>query len=360
MSNSFGNNIKITIFGQSHSEAVGVVMDGIPAGKKLDMPRIAAFLSRRAASGELSTARTETDEPHILSGLMNGVTCGAPLCAVFENANTKSKDYDALRLVPRPSHADYPAYVKYGGFADYRGGGAFSGRLTAPLCFAGAVCIQLLEQLGVFVGAHILQVGNAFDRAFDPLNVCREQLSALPADKLRVIDPNAAEKMREEILGAKADGDSVGGCVECCVLGVPVGVGEPMFDGLENRIAQAVFAIPAVKGIEFGAGFELCAKRGSQCNDEYTAREGKLQTLSNNCGGILGGLSSGMPLIFRAAFKPTPSIALPQRSVELDTMCENELQIKGRHDPCIVTRATPCVEAAAAIAVYDLILSARS
>lgn len=354
MSCSFGNKIKITIFGQSHSEAIGVVIDGLPAGFKLDTDRVAAFMARRApGQNDLSTPRKEADAVKILSGVVDNVTCGAPLCAIIENTNTRSGDYDKLRFVPRPSHSDFAAMMKHNGFNDIRGGGNFSGRLTAPLCFAGAVCIQMLEKKGIHIGAHISSIGRVEDKKFDAVNVNKNDFvtTAFP-----VIDEKKGELMRKEIYDAKANGDSVGGTIECAVVGMPAGIGDPIFDGIENRISMAVFGIPAIKGIEFGAGFESSKMRGSENNDEFIAENGVIKTATNNHGGILGGISSGMPIVFRCAIKPTPSIGIEQNSVNTETKEAEKLVIGGRHDPCIVPRAVPCVEAAAAIVIADYIL----
>ena len=356
MSCNFGNNIKITIFGQSHSEAIGVVIDGLPAGFKIDTDKTAAFMSRRApGQNDLSTPRKEADNVKILSGVVDNVTCGAPLCAVIENTNTRSGDYDKLRLLPRPSHSDFTAMMKHNGFNDIRGGGNFSGRLTAPLCFAGAVCMQMLEEKGIRIGAHISSIGKVDDKRFDPVNVNASDFDALSKKIFPVISDKQGEYMRKEIYDAKDNGDSVGGTVECAVVGMPAGIGDPIFDGIENRISSAVFGIPAVKGIEFGAGFESAKMHGSENNDDFISVDGKISTATNNHGGILGGISSGMPIIFRCAIKPTPSIAKEQKSVNTGTGCEEALVIGGRHDPCIVPRAVPCVEAAAAIVIADYI-----
>lgn len=357
MSCSFGNNLKITIFGQSHSEKIGVVIDRLPAGIKIDTVRIAAFLERRAPGRSgLSTRRNEDDAFEIVSGLYNGFTCGAPLCAYTANKDTRSEDYESLAAAPRPSHSDYPAGVKYNGFNDIRGGGNFSGRMTAPLCFAGAVCIQLLESMGVFVGAHISSIGEVFDMSLDPVNVNPECLRLIAEKTLPVVDDECIELMADAITEVKAQGDSLGGTVECAVVGLKPGVGEPMFDGLENRISATVFAIPGVKGIEFGSGFDGTLRKGSQNNDPYCYNNGVVKTSTNNAGGILGGLSTGMPVIFRCAFKPTPSIAAEQCTVNTETGEEVKISVPGRHDPCIVPRAVPCVEAAAAIAVADFLI----
>lgn len=353
MSCNFGEKVKITIFGQSHSEAIGVVIDGLPAGKKLDMDKISAFMSRRApGKNKFSTQRKETDLPKIISGLVDGVTCGAPLCAIIENTNTRSNDYDNLKYLPRPAHSDFTAFFKHNGFNDIRGGGNFSGRLTAPMCFAGAVCMQILEEKGIKIGAHIERIAGIKDMRFDGVNVSFGNISE---KEFPVIDDKQGEKMREKIEEARLDADSVGGAIECAVTGLPVGIGEPMFDGMENVISHAVFAIPAIKGIEFGSGFECCELRGSEHNDSFCVLNGKFATDSNNHGGILGGISSSMPVIFRVAVKPTPSIGKVQKSANLLTREEQELQIHGRHDPCIVPRAVPCVEAATALAIINLI-----
>lgn len=354
---NFGNNIKITIFGQSHSEAIGVVIDGLPAGFKINTEKVAAFMARRAPGrNDLSTPRKEADEVKILSGVVDNVTCGAPLCAVIENTNTRSGDYDKLRILPRPSHSDFAAMMKHNGFNDIRGGGNFSGRLTAPLCFAGAVCMQMLEEKGIRIGAHISSIGKSDDKKFDPVNVNAADFDALAAKSFPVIDDKQGELMRKEIYDAKGKGDSVGGTIECAVVGVPAGIGDPIFDGIENRIAAAVFGIPAIKGIEFGAGFESAKMLGSENNDDFISENGKIKTATNNHGGILGGISSGMPVIFRCAVKPTPSIGIEQQSVNTETGEEESLVIGGRHDPCIVPRAVPCIEAAAAVVIADFLL----
>jgi len=333
MSSTYGENIRVSIFGQSHSAGIGVNIEGLPAGERIDMERLQTFLDRRApGKSELSTARSEADVPEFLSGLVGDVTCGAPLCAIIRNGDTRSKDYSGLGVTPRPGHADYTAAVKYGGNQDVAGGGHFSGRLTAPLCIAGGICLQLLEREGIAVTARIHSVGGV----------------------------SGEEKMREAILAAKAKGDSVGGVIECCITGAPVGLGDPMFGGMENRIAQIVFGIPAIRGLEFGTGFEAASLRGSVHNDPYyTHVTGEVRTKTNHHGGILGGITSGMPLIFRAAVKPTPSIALEQSSVSLSAGEDKKLVIHGRHDPCIVPRAVPVMEAAAAAAIYDAYLCSK-
>ena len=357
MSCNFGNNIKITIFGQSHSDAMGAVIDNLPAGIAIDEEKIAAFMARRApGQNEFSTPRKEADKVKIVSGLVDGKTCGAPLCGIIENSNSRSSDYDKLRFLPRPAHSDYAAFMKHNGFNDIRGGGNFSGRLTAPLCFAGAVCLQALESKGIAIGAHIASIGKVDGMRFDPVAVNSADLETVKAKAFPVISDEKGEEMKAAILNAKKNADSIGGTIECAVLGVKAGIGEPMFDGIENRISAAVFGIPAVKGIEFGLGFESSRLCGSENNDEFTAENGEIRTLTNNHGGILGGISSGMPIIFRCAIKPTPSIGKEQRTVNVMTGESETLSIGGRHDPCIVQRAVPCVEAAAAIVIADFIL----
>ena len=284
------------------------------------------------------------------------MTCGAPLAAVIENTNTRSKDYDELRDKPRPAHADFTAHIKYGGFQDVRGGGHFSGRLTAPLCIAGGICAQLLARRGITVAAHIRSIAQVEDRPFSPMGEMRDTLLAVQRAPFPVLEEKAGERMRAEILRAREAGDSVGGVVECMVTGLPAGVGSPMFQGLESQLAATLFAIPAVKGVEFGSGFGAAGMRGSEHNDPFVLEHGAIRTASNHAGGILGGISSGMPVVFRAAFKPTPSIAQKQHTVRLSAGTEEELQITGRHDPCIVPRAVPVVEAAAALVLLDALL----
>ncbi|MCL2107188.1 MAG: chorismate synthase [Oscillospiraceae bacterium] len=326
MSSVFGKNIICSIFGQSHSAGIGVVVDGLPAGEAIDLERVAAFMDRRRPGRNPGdTPRRESDAARVLSGLAEGKTCGAPLCAVIENSDTRSGDYEKLRDIPRPGHADYPLRVKHGGHNDIRGGGHASGRLTAPLCFAGAVCLQLLERRGVSIKAEIQQIGGVFDsEAFDAV-----------------------------ILEARERGDSVGGVIACRAEGLPAGLGAPMFDGVENRLAAALFGIPAVRGVEFGAGFAAAGMRGSGHNDAYRLEGGTIYTGTNHHGGVLGGVTTGMPLVFRVAIKPTPSIARQQQSVDLKRMEPAALSIGGRHDACIVPRAIPVTEAVAAIVLLD-------
>jgi len=353
MSSTYGKNFHLSVFGQSHSAAIGVVIDGLPAGIPIDTDALRAFMARRAPGGRFATARKEADEFEILSGVANGYTCGAPFAAQIRNKDARPGDYSAYRDTPRPGHADYTAQIKYKGFQDPTGGGHFSGRLTAPICLAGGIMRQILESEGIKLAAHISSIANVHDKLFDPM---APQLDCVSEGPLPTLAPAAEEKMAEVIDNARANGDSVGGVIECAVTGLPVGLGDPMFDGMENRIAQAAFAIPAVKGIEFGAGFGSAALYGSQNNDPFVASSGAVATSTNNSGGILGGITNGMPLIFRVAIKPTPSIAKEQDTVDLRENSPAKISVKGRHDPCILSRAVPCIEAIAAIAVYDAYL----
>lgn len=359
MGSYFGNNIRISVFGQSHSEGIGIVIDGFPAGFSINREALNNFMSRRAPGrNDYSTKRKEADEPVFLSGIVDDVTCGAPICAVITNSDTRSKDYINIMDIPRPAHADYSAQCKFGGYQDVRGGGHFSGRLTAPLCIAGAICMQYLADKGIHIGAHISSISDISDVRFNPLGEPVELLDSIKASDFPVIDPSAKEAMCTKILEAKADADSVGGTIECIVTGLPAGIGEPMFGGLENIISSAVFAVPAIKGIEFGNGFACAELRGSENNDPfYYTEDGSIRTATNNHGGILGGISSGMPLLFRVAVKPTPSIGKEQHSISFSEGKDSPLVIHGRHDPCILQRAVPCIEAVTAIALADLLIS---
>ena len=354
MSSFYGENLKLSIFGQSHGAAIGMTLDNIPAGLPVDMQALQVFLNRRAPGQNAhSTTRKEADKPEFLAGIVDGYTCGAPIAAIISNTNTHSGDYDNLKDCPRPGHADYTAQIKYDGHQDVAGGGHFSGRLTAPLCIAGGLCKQWLEHRGIRIGAHLKSVGTIKDQSFDPIN---PELSAVEAD-FPVLSESCGNQMQAAIQDANSQGDSLGGIIECAVTGLPVGLGDPMFGGMESRIAQIVYGIPAVKGVEFGAGFAASAMLGSENNDPFVIRDGRVQTETNHAGGILGGITNGMPLLFSVAIKPTPSIAKEQKSVSLSKMEETTLVVKGRHDPCIAPRAVPVVEAAAAIAIFDAYLS---
>lgn len=357
MSSTYGDKLKLSIFGQSHGKAIGMTLDGIPAGLPVDLDKLQAFLNRRApGQHDYDTPRKEEDRPEFLSGLQNGYTCGAPIAAVIYNTNTRSGDYDNLKTCPRPGHADYTAQIKYGGFQDAAGGGHFSGRLTAALCIAGGLCKQWLEEKGIQIHAHIVSIAGIAD---DPvyLDWIDPDFSKINAD-FPVLNPDAGRKMREAIAHARQNGDSVGGIIECIAAGVPAGLGGPLFGGMEGKIAQMIYGVPAVKGLDFGSGFSGSYMRGSENNDSFTVKDGKIVTNTNYAGGILGGITTGMPIVFQAAIKPTPSISMPQQSVDLSTMEPAALQVKGRHDPCIVPRAVPVIEAAAAIAIFDALLGA--
>ncbi|RVU54496.1 chorismate synthase [Anaerosphaera multitolerans] len=327
MASIYGDFIKVSIFGQSHSEAIGVSIHNLPAGFEIDMEKLQSFLNRRAPGrSKYTTSRREEDIPEFISGLVGNRTCGAPLTAIIRNTNIISKDYDVIKDVPRPGHADYSAHIKYGGYEDYRGGGHFSGRLTAPLCIAGGIFIQILEEQKIEINSKILEIGG-----------------------------NAKEPYLE-IERAMNDGDSVGGIVQCGIKGLRAGIGSPIFDGVENKISQAVFGIPGIKGIEFGEGFAIAKLKGSESKDEYYYEDGEIKTKTNNNGGILGGISNGMDIVFKVAVKPTPSISKEQDSISYSKGENTVLSVKGRHDPCIVPRILPCVEAAAAMAIFDLLM----
>ena len=361
MANQYGNNLHLSIYGGSHDAEIGMHLGGFPKGFALDPEALQRFMARRAPKGgPLSTPRKEADLPEFLTGLADGVTTGDEIHAVIRNQNAHSKDYSFIYDTPRPGHADYPALCKYGPTVDLRGGGHFSGRLTAPLCIAGGLALQYLESRGIRIGAHVEAIHNVRDRRFDPVdpdNGCFEQLKALP---LPVLDEQAGVAMQEAVAAARAEGDSVGGVVECAVTGLAIGLGEHIFNGVEGRLASILFSIPAVKGVEFGAGFGSAALLGSENNDPYCINGDRITTATNNCGGILGGMTNGMPLLFRVAFKPTPSIAKEQQTVSLARMEPATLSVPGRHDPTVVVRAVPVVEAAAALAVLDLLLDENS
>ncbi len=355
MSSTYGEKLKLSIFGQSHGTAIGMTLDSFPAGFPVDTEKLKKFLNRRAPGQEdFTTPRKETDIPEFLSGIVNGCTCGAPITAIIRNQNTRGEDYNNLKDCPRPGHADYTAQVKYNGFQDIAGGGHFSGRLTASLCIAGGLCKQWLESKGIQISARILNIAGIEDEpeCIDWANPDLSKISTV----FPVVNPQAGKKMLDKIAKAKADGDSVGGIVECFVTGLPVGLGEPMFGGMESRIAQIIYGIPAVKGIDFGSGYCGSYLKGSQNNDPFIIQDGQIKTATNNAGGILGGITNGMPLIFSVAIKPTPSITKEQGSIILSKGENTKLSISGRHDPCIVPRAVPVVEAASAIAIMDAYL----
>ena len=347
--------MRYTIFGESHGPAIGVVLEGLPSGLLLDMEAVAREMDRRAPGKNLmSTSRKEADQVQILSGLFEGRTCGTPLCAVIANTDTRSKDYQ--NDMPRPGHADYTGFVRYEGCNDYRGGGHFSGRLTAPLVFAGAVAKQILRQHGVTVGAHIASIYGIEDTPFDAVGETPERLKAIAEKPFPTISDEAGERMRRAIFDAREQLDSVGGSIECCVLGMPAGLGSPDFGcNVEGIVSQYLFAVPAVKAVAFGAGFGFAAMRGSQANDPMTVENGTVQTTTNHTGGVNGGITNGMPIVFTAAMRPTPSISQPQQTVSLSTMENATLTVRGRHDPCIVHRAVPVLEAACALAMCEIL-----
>ena len=355
--NTLGNKLKVTVFGQSHAPAIGCVVEGLPAGFAPDMERLSAFMARRApGQNAWSTNRKESDTPEILSGLVEGRTCGAPVAAVIRNSDQHSRDYAGLKRTPRPSHADYTALIKYGDDYDIRGGGQFSGRLTAPLCFAGALALQILEQRGVTIAAHIARIENVSDLSPDFAAVTREELTALLKKPFPVFSDDAGMRMRQAIEAARLDADSVGGVIRCFALGLPAGLGEPMFGGVENRLAAALFGIPAVRGVSFGTGFAAAGMRGSEHNDPFVMDGDRVSARTNHAGGVLGGITSGLPLVVNIAVKPTASIAKEQETVDLETRESTSLVIHGRHDPCIVPRAVPVAEAVTALTVLDMLL----
>lgn len=354
MKNTFGNNLAVTLFGESHGRAVGAIIDGLPAGIEINENYIKSQLDLRKPYGEISTKRVESDEFEILSGVFDGKTVGTAICIVIKNQNTKSKDYSEIKNTPRPSHADYVAHIKYNSNEDYRGGGHFSGRITAALVAAGAIIKNALEQKGILIGSHISNIGEITDLSF---NEIEKEIISLNKKQFAVIDDTTKEKMIEKITEIGKQGDSIGGSIETAVLGLPVGVGEPWFDSVESCLSHAVFSVPAVKGVEFGAGFQFSKMLGSVANDELEIVDSKIQTKSNNNGGINGGITNGMPIVFKTAIKPTPSIAKPQKTVDLETKQNVEISIKGRHDPCIVHRARVVIDSVTAIAICDLLIT---
>jgi len=356
MSSEFGKMLKVGIWGHSHGESIGAVMEGFPAGLKIDNAYLEAFMARRRGGRAGTTPRKEDDIPDFIRGVKDGVTDGGTIEAVIYNRNVRSRDYAELALVPRPAHADLTAWLKWGGKEDMRGGGRFSARLTAPLCAVGALAKQLLEEMGVYIGAHLLSVGSVQDERF-PLLPSKELFDKTAKKNIPALNDEAALLMEQEIAKASGEGDSIGSVIECAIIGVKPGLGDALFDGVESRLAPAIFGIPAVKGIEFGSGFEGSKMCGSENNDPIVSdSKGGAKMLTNNSGGILGGITSGMPIVFKAAMKPTPSIAKAQRSVRLDTGEETELVIKGRHDACIGIRAVPVIEAVCALVILDMYL----
>jgi chorismate synthase len=354
MSGVWGNNIKYSIFGESHGEAIGIVITGLPVGIKLNMEFVKKEMQRRApGSSDLVTPRKEEDNFEILSGYFEDHTTGAPLCAIIRNKNTRSGDYNNLRDAMRPGHADYSGKIKYKGFNDFRGSGHFSGRITAPLVFAGAVAKQILEAKGVRIISHVYSIYNVKDEPFNLTSIDDEVYNRLTSLQFPVINSSAAEQMRQCIIKAKENKNSVGGTVECAVLNMPPGIGDPFFDSIESTLAHLLFSVPAVKAVEFGRGFEISALEGSEANDPYTIEDGRIKTTSNNNGGIIGGITNGMPIVFRCAIKPTASISLEQNTIDIVEMKNTTLTVEGRHDPCIVPRVLPVIEAVTAIGLLN-------
>lgn len=352
--NTWGRHIRLSLFGESHGEAVGIVIDNLPPGFAIDMDAVRGQMARRAPGrAPWSTPRWESDEVRILSGVASGRTTGAPVCASIENTNAHSTDYDAIRHTPRPGHADWPAFAKYGGHADMRGGGHFSGRLTAPLLFAGAVAMQLIGAHGIVIGSHMMSIADIVDDSFDPVAVDAVVLRQLAQNPFPVLNSSVSGPMIESIMTAGEQGDSVGGIVETAAVGVPAGLGSPFFESMESRVASLVYAIPAVKSVSFGTGAAISRMRGSSANDAYHMDAGEVRTLTNHNGGILGGITTGMPIVLQAAIKPTPSISVEQRTVDLKEKKDTGIAIRGRHDPCIVPRALPVIEAALALCILD-------
>lgn len=358
MTATLGEKIKLTIFGESHGPGIGCVIDGLPPGFAIDLDAVKKEMQRRApGKSPLATARNEKDAFIIESGFFEGRTTGTPLCVLIPNSDQHSSDYSKLKNVMRPGHADYSGKLKYNGFNDYRGGGHFSGRLTAPLVFMGAIAKQILAKHGIYVGAHIAAIAGVKDTPFNPLGESADTFSELAQKSFPVLDDAAGEAMQEKILAAKQSCDSVGGVIECMAINLPAGIGAPFFDSLESRLAHALFSVPAVKGIEFGKGFALTQMQGSEANDQMYYDNGVVKTYTNNNGGITGGITNGMPVLFKAAVKPTPSIAKVQKTVNLSTESNTELVITGRHDPCIVQRAVPVIECVAAWVILDMLLA---
>ena len=356
MSSMWGSRIRISVFGESHGQAIGVVIDGLPAGVKLDLELISQEMKRRRPGySELTTARREEDRVDILSGFFQDTTTGTPLTAVILNTNTKSKDYEAIKDLMRPSHADYTGHIKYTSFNDYRGGGHFSGRLTAPLVFAGAIAKQMLKEKNITIGGHIQSIADVDDSSFNPVSIEPLLLKELAKKEFCVIDDSKGQQMKEQILKAKAEKDSVGGIIEAAIVNLPAGAGDPIFNAVESTLAQLLFSIPAVKGVEFGRGFAISRMKGSEANDQMFIDNGQIGFFTNNNGGILGGIATGMPVVFRVAVKPTPSIGRSQKTVVIAKQINTTIEIQGRHDPCIVPMVLPVIEAAAALATLELL-----
>lgn len=357
MKNNFGTNISMTIFGESHGPCIGITLDGLPAGFKIDLERIKEDMEKRKAKGSISTQRHEDDEVEIVSGFFNGYTTGTALTILIQNKNTQSKDYSDIQYRLRPGHADFSAYEKYHGFQDYRGGGHFSGRLTAPIVAAGSICRQILETKNILIGSHIEQLYALHDAPFsNNIDELKKQIQTLNKKEFTTLDEQVAQNMKQAILEAKNEQDSIGGILESAIINLPAGIGEPFFDSIESILAHLLFSIPAVKGVSFGAGFQMAAKKGSEANDAFIMND-TIQTKTNNNGGINGGISNGMPIIIHTCIKPTPSIYKAQETVDYKTKESQTLNIKGRHDPCILHRARIVVDSMIAFGILDLLMS---
>lgn len=355
MSANWGNNIELSLFGESHGEAIGIVIGNLPAGIRLNLEQIRWYMKRRApGQNKMSTPRQEKDEVHIVSGLQDGITTGAPLCAMIYNSNSHSKDYSELKVNMRPGHSDYPAYVKYHGYNDVRGGGHFSGRLTAPLVFAGSIARQILLEKGIMIGAHIKSIHHIQDQSF-PVNIDEKLLTELSTKMYPTLDEQAFVKMQEEIEKARMLQDSVGGMIECAIINVPAGIGNPFFDSVEAHLSPLLFSIPAVKSVSFGSGETITQMYGHEANDAYYYQGDQVKTKTNHNGGITGGITNGMPIVFQVGIKPTPSISQIQDSINVQTKTNTKIEVKGRHDPCIVPRAVVVVESMAALAILDML-----
>ena len=356
MSMTWGNNIEMTLFGESHGPVVGIVLGNLPAGLTIDEDDLYFQMKRRQPGrSQLSTSRKESDQPRIVSGVYEGKTTGAPLCMIIQNEDQHSQDYSLLKECMRPGHCDYPAYMKYHGYHDIRGSGHFSGRLTAPLVFAGTIARQILKEKGIVIGSHILSIHDIIDHHFD-VTINNQELEALQQSSFPLLNREVEESMKACILEAKSQGDSVGGVIECAITHVPAGIGNPFFDSMESHLSSLLFSIPGVKSVAFGDGEDICRLRGSQANDAYYYDEGNVKTKTNHNGGITGGISNGMPIVFRVGIKPTSSIALSQQTINVKTQENTQLELKGRHDPCIVPRAVVVVESMAALGLLDLVI----
>lgn len=360
MKNNFGTNISMTIFGESHGPCIGITLDGLPAGFKINLERIKEDMEKRKAKGSISTQRHEDDEVEIVSGFFNGYTTGTALTILIQNKNTQSKDYSDIQYRLRPGHADFSAYEKYHGFQDYRGGGHFSGRLTAPIVAAGSICRQILETKNILIGSHIEQLYALHDAPFsNNIDELKEQIQTLNKKEFATLDEQVAQNMEQTILEAKNEQDSIGGILESAIINLPAGIGEPFFDSIESILAHLLFSIPAVKGVSFGAGFQMASKKGSEANDAFIMND-TIQTKTNNNGGINGGISNGMPIIIHTCIKPTPSIYKAQETVDYKTKESQTLNIKGRHDPCILHRARIVVDSMIAFGILDLLMSSNA